>query len=76
MLHRADLSGTIRHTHKRCMCLLPVWDRTGLWPVKTWLFWTWDFTPPSTGERIGELMAELRRQTADDFQRSQSGRWL
>jgi hypothetical protein len=45
--------------------LLPRWDRRGLWPVKRWLWWVWDFPPATTARHIDNIIDELRTRPTD-----------
>ncbi len=39
--------------------LLPRLDRSGPWPRRTWLWWTWDHLPPRIGARLAAVLAEV-----------------
>jgi hypothetical protein len=54
------MSGVFRHPRHRFVCWTPRADTTGLWPVWTWMFWTWEQFPEAIGEQIAGYCKVLR----------------
>lgn len=54
----AGRPATLRHPRHRLVCLWPRRDVSGLWPVTTWMCWTWERVP--LGRALVAHVAQLR----------------